>query len=645
MCGIAGLLDPTGVTRDLDGLVRAMSDAIAHRGPDDEGRWSDPGAGIAFGHRRLAVIDLSPAGHQPMVSASGRTVVVFNGEVYNHQELRKELERGGHRFRGRSDTEVLVEAIDRWGVRRALERSNAMLAMAVWDNERRVLTLARDRLGEKPLYYGLVGGVFAFGSELKALRVLPGFDGSIDERSVASLLRWSFIPHPLTICHGASQLAPGTLLEVRASGGAIVTDEVRWWSIDDVAARGRAARGRVAPADATEHLLELFRSAVQLRLESDVPMGAFLSGGVDSSMVAAVAQESMSVPMRTFTVRMPDIGFDESEPAAAVARHLGTEHTTIDLSEQEALDAIPSLPQIYDEPFADPSMLPTALLCRVTRQHLTVSLAGDGGDEVFGGYNRHALGHALWSRVGRVPRPVRRLAARALLVPSPALVDATAVRLRRVLPERLDMRNPGDKVQKMAAMLGSSGADLWATLASTWPRPEDVLVRRTSTPDPAAFAAVLEDPVEEMLLLDTEVVLPDEMLVKVDRASMASALEVRLPFLDHRLIEWAWTLPMSAKVGGGQGKRIVRKALRSYIPDEFVDRPKMGFDPPLATWLRGPLRPWAEELLSERRLFDDGWFEPAPIRKAWAEHLSGSRNWDYRLWAVLMFNAWIDEQL
>ena len=646
VCGIAGLLDAGGGVADLEGLARAMSDAIAHRGPDDSGIWIDGVAGIAFGHRRLAVIDLSPAGHQPMVSASGRTVLVFNGELYNHHEIRRELEQAGHRFRGRSDTEVLVEAIERWGVRRALERSNAMLAIAVWDRDRRVLTLARDRLGEKPLYFGRIdnGRGLGFASELKALRVLPGFDTSIDERAVASLMRWSFVPHPLTICRGAAQLAPGTILEVRAVNGAIVTDEVRWWSIGDVAARGQTSRRQAEPADATEHAVELLRDSVRLRLESDVPMGAFLSGGVDSSMVAALAQESMSgAPLRTFTVRMPEVGFDESEPAAEVARHLGTDHTTIDLSERDALEAIPSLPRIYDEPFADPSMLPTALLCSVTRQHLTVSLAGDGGDEVFGGYNRHALGHALWRRAGRVPRPLRRLAARSLLIPSPSLVDATATRLRRVLPDRLDLRNPGDKVQKMAAMLGTSGTDLWATLAATWPNPEALMVRDVPKEDLAAFAIVLEDPVEEMLLLDTELVLPDEMLVKVDRASMASALEVRLPFLDHRVVEWAWTLPMSAKVSGGQGKRIVRRALRNYLPDAIVDRPKMGFDPPLAAWLRGPLRPWAEELLSEQRLRDDGWFQPAPIRKAWAEHLSGSRNWDYRLWAVLMFNAWLTE--
>ena len=647
MCGIAGLLDPSGKFPDAKHLVSAMSTAIKHRGPDDDGSWTDPDAGIAFGHRRLSIIDLSAAGHQPMVSASGRTVVTFNGEIYNHRDLRRELQKAGHQFRGHSDTEVLVEAIDRWGVRRTLERANAMLALAVWERDRRVLTLARDRLGEKPLYYGDANGALVFASELKALRLAPGFDASIDERAVSAMIRWSFIPHPLTINRGAAQLPPGTLLEARVVNGAIVSDEVRWWSIGDVAARGQAARAREVAADAEQRLVELLRDSVRLRLESDVPMGAFLSGGIDSSIIVALAQEALterSERLRTFTVRMPDVGFDESGPAAAVAKHLGTDHTTVELSEREALDAIPSLPEIYDEPFGDPSMLPTALLCRVTRQHLTVSLGGDGGDELFAGYNRHALGHAIWNRVGRVPRPIRRFAARSLLVPSPSLVDATAQRFRRVLPRRLDLRNPGDKVQKMAAMLSASGSDLWSTLASTWPDPDSVLLRKAERFNPALFGDVLVDPVEEMLLLDTELVLPDEMLVKVDRASMASALEVRVPFLDHRLVEWAWTLPMSAKVNGGQGKRIVRDALRAYLPDDLVDRPKMGFDPPLAVWLRGPLRPWAEELLSEDRLRRDGWFDPKPIRRVWDEHQSGARNWDYRLWAVIMFNAWLDSQ-
>ena len=390
--------------------------------------------------------------------------------------------------------------------------------------------------------------------------------------------------------------------------------------------------------------MDLLEDAVRLRLEADVPMGAFLSGGIDSSMVAALAQHALAPQtLRTFTVRMPDLGFDESTAAARVSAHLGTDHTVIDLSEREALAAIPTLPTLFDEPLADPSMLPTALLCRVTREFLSVSLGGDGGDEVFAGYNRHVLGHALWKKVRRVPAPVRRAAARALMVPSPALIDRSAQRLKRVLPGRMDVRNPGDKVQKMAAMLGVHDMDLWATLATTWPPQSGLLLDHTHPTEMVIPRQRLGDAIEEMLLLDTEVVLPDEMLVKVDRASMASSLEVRLPFLDHRVVEWAWTLPMEAKVKGGQGKFIVRQALRRYLPDDLVDLPKMGFDPPLAKWLRGPLREWAEDLLTERRLNDDGWLDAATVRSAWAEHLSGARNWDYRLWAVLMFNAWLDE--
>lgn len=647
MCGIAGLLDPrreTG-TGPLEEAARAMAGALAHRGPDDAGVWSDAAEGAALSHRRLSIIDLSSAGHQPMTSASGRTTLVCNGELYNHRELRAELEALGRRFRGRSDTEVFVEAIDAWGVRRALERANGMFAIGVWDASWRALTLARDRLGEKPLYYGTVGGRFAFASELRGLRALPGFDASIDEHAVAAYLRWSYVPHPMTIHRGVSQLAPGELLHVRVADGRIMTDPVRWWSIEDAAARGQASRRAPLDPDAEDRLVDLLGDAVRMRLEADVPMGAFLSGGIDSSMVAALAQQALgSTRLRTFTMRMPDVAFDESADAARVAAHLGTDHTTVDLSARDALAAIPDLAGVWDEPFGDPSMLPTLLLCRAARRQLTVSLGGDGGDEVFAGYNRHALGYAIWRRVGRVPRPLRRGVSRALLLPSPRLVDATARRARGVLPKRWDVRNPGDKVQKLASLLRADGSDLWAVLASTWPRPEEVLAGRATATDPRADRHVCIDPVEELLLLDTAAVLPDEMLVKVDRASMAVALEVRVPFLDHRVVEWAWTLPMEAKAGGGEGKRLVRQALRRFVPPEVVERPKMGFDPPVAAWLRGPLRPWAEDLLAEARLRADGWFDAAALRATWDEHQSGRRNWDYRLWAVLMFNAWLDAQ-
>jgi asparagine synthase (glutamine-hydrolysing) len=642
MCGLGGILDPTGRVRDLDAVAGAMADSLAHRGPDGSGVWCDPSAGIAVGHRRLAVVDLSEHGAQPMVSRSGRVVVVFNGEVYDHRVIRAELEAAGHVFRGHADTEVLVEAIDRWGVRRALERTNAMCSVAVWERDRRVLTLARDRLGEKPMYHAMVAGAFVFGSELRALRVVPGFSGAIDPAAVAGLLQWSFVPHPRTIYRGVAQLPPGCLLEVRPDRGTVQTDLVQWWSVDDAARRGLASRGRHAPADAADRLEELLGDAVGLRLEADVPMGAFLSGGIDSSMVAALAQRALgSTPLRTFTVRMPEAGFDESADAAAVAAHLGTDHTVIDLSERDAIDAVPDLADVFDEPFADPSMLPTLLLCRATRSALTVSLAGDGGDEVFAGYNRHAMGQAVWDRVAWMPAPLRRGMARALLAPSPALVDRLAAGAGRLLPRRLDVRNPGDKVQKLGAMMRTDGSHLWATLASTWPDPAEVMVQGAAAPIPAT-ERMLADPLEEMLLIDTEFVLPDEMLVKVDRASMAVGLEVRVPFLDHRVVEWAWTLPMEAKASGGQGKRIVREVLRRHVPESVVGRPKMGFDPPLATWLRGPLREWAEGLLSADRLRADGWLRPEAVRAVWEEHLRGARNWDYRLWSVLMFTAWLE---
>lgn len=624
-----------------------MADRIAHRGPDAAGTWLDDEQGIALGQRRLAVIDLTPTGSQPMVSASGRTVVVFNGELYDHRVIRAELEAKGVRFRGRSDTEVLVEAIDAWGVEPLLERANGMFAFAAWDRADRTLTLARDRLGEKPLYHGMVGDRYAFASELKALRVLPDFDATLDPEALALFLQLSFVPSPRTIHRGIHTVPPGHVLVVRPEHvrARQVPAPRAWWSLAHVVAAGADDRARPAPADLAEQVAALVDDAVRVRMESDVPMGAFLSGGIDSTTVAAFAQKATFGKLRTFTVAMPSIGFDESDAAAAVAAHLGTDHTCIELSAQEALDAIPSLPQVYDEPFADPSQLPTLLLCRAARRHVTVALSGDGGDEVFAGYNRHVFGSSTWRRMQRVPTPVRRAASGALLAPSPALVDQVA---DRVLRGRV--RNAGDKVQKLARLLGAQQeGDVWRILSATWPADAVPTRGPAHAHTGAGLGGVppelgLTDMVEQLSYVDTAVVLPDEMLVKVDRASMASALEVRVPLLDHRLVELSWRLPVGAKVHHGKGKWPLRQVVRGHVPDALLDRPKMGFDPPLGAWLRGPLRPWAEELLRPDRLAADGLLSPEPVTRAWAEHQAGTRNWDYRLWAVLMFQSWLDAQ-
>jgi asparagine synthase (glutamine-hydrolysing) len=638
VCGIAGIVDPTTSTtaEQLAELADRMSAQVAHRGPEEDAVWVDAEVGVALGHRRLRIVDLSPTGSQPMVSASGRTVVVFNGEVYDHRRLRAELEASGHRFRGTSDTEVLVEGVEAWGVRGFLERSNAMLAVAVWDRAERRLTLARDRLGERPLYYGVVGGCFAFGSELRTLRMLPGFDATLDRGSLAAYVRYGFVPHPRTVFAGVRQLPPGSLLTV-GPGLPLDAEPERWWDLAEVVRRGVGRRLLPPPDDAADELHELLLDAVDLRREADVPLGAFLSGGIDSTAIVALMQAKADRPVRTFTVRMPTLAYDESEAAAAVARHLGTEHTVVDLSVDEALAAVPRLAATWDEPFADPSQLPTLLVAEAARRHVTVSLSGDGGDEVFGGYNRHVLGPRMWSATRRLPAGVRRRVASGIGAVRPDTWD----RLGRISP----VRNPGDKAGKLARMLAADGDDAaWTVLASVWDDPR-ALLGDVEEAIPAAVARTdlpFVGPLERMLYLDAAVVLPDNMLVKVDRAAMSCALEVRVPFLDHRVVEHAWRLPAELKVHDGRGKRILREVLDRYVPRDLVDRPKMGFDPPLGEWLRGPLRDWAEELLSPARLADGGVFAVEPVRACWDEHLSGRRRWDYRLWTVLSFGAWLE---
>jgi asparagine synthase (glutamine-hydrolysing) len=639
MCGIAGVIDPNG-TRPPDALAdiaRTMAGTLGHRGPDDDGLWADPSGGIALGFRRLAVVDTGPAGSQPMRSPSGRYVAVFNGEVYGYERLREQLDTYDRvRWRGHSDTEVLLAAVDRWGVRGALTRTNAMFALAVWDSSARTLTLARDRLGEKPLYYGWADGLLIFGSELKALRTLPSFDTAVDDQALALYLRRTFVPHPYTIFRSARQMPPGSLLEVRASdaGPATFPQPESWWDLGDVAADGSADRRRPLAVDAVDELDELLRDSVAVRGVADVPLGAFLSGGIDSSTVVAL-RHATGAPTRTFTVAMPELGYDESAHARSVAQYFCTDHTEIPLSASDALAAVPRLATLYDEPFADPSALPTHLVSTAARRYVTVCLSGDGGDEVFGGYNRQVAGPTLWRRVSRLPGPVRRLAARAVLAPSPGSWARAARRAHRVLPRFAEIPNPGDKAQKMGAVLAADRFDdLYTGLTAAWTDPTELI-----GVDAAPVVAGVDGVEERMLYLDTAVTLPDGMLAKVDRASMGAGLEVRVPLLDHRVVELAWRLPYTAKVHGGSGKWILRQVLDRYVPRHLVERPKMGFDPPIDTWLRGPLRDWAGDLLNASALVDAG-IDPAPVRSRWAEHQAGARNHGYALWTVLMYQSW-----
>ena len=640
MCGLAGVAGPSG--SDITVLAdqsRAMADSLVHRGPDSGAVQTWAPGHVALAHRRLAVIDLSDDAAQPMTSPSGRWIVVFNGEIYNHRSLRADLVHAGVQFRGHGDTETLVAAIDTWGIDDALRRTNGMFALAALDTRDARLLLARDRLGEKPLYWTLSSRGMAFASELRALRTLPWLDLRIDPQSVSSVLRWSYVPHPATIYLGVQQVSPGEIVTVSLdTGGSSLSAQRRtWWSLDDAVEAGTT--GRVGPQpsrdEAAAQVRTLLEDAVAMRMESDVPLGAFLSGGIDSSLVAALAQSAIGDRrLNTFTVSMPGTSMDETAHAAAVARHIGSDHHTIDLSAADAIALVPHLGTLWDEPFADPSMLPTALVCRAAREHVTVCLSGDGGDEVFAGYNRHVAGASLHRRVHTLPTGVRHGLGRLALAPTPRTID----RLARLVPTSRRPPNVGDKMQKVGTLMSDDG-DAWSAFAGTWP-----VTDLGSAPHPPAGPHVDGlSAIEQMVLTDTASVLPDQMLVKVDRASMASSLEVRVPLIDHRLVEWAWAQPLATRTSHGVGKVVLRDVAASLLPQAIVGRRKMGFDPPLASWLRGDLAPWASDLLARPRCVEEGWVSGDAVRTAWREHRSGTRNWDYKLWGVLMLESWLGE--
>jgi asparagine synthase (glutamine-hydrolysing) len=638
MCGIAGFLTvaSSGRARELADVSSAMDRSLQYRGPDDRGIWIDEEAGVALVHRRLSILDLSPAGHQPMASADGRFVIIYNGEVYSYQPIAAELSARGHKFNGHSDTEVIVNAFAVNGIEATLKRMIGMFAIALWDRRHRCLTLIRDRLGIKPLYWAKFGELFLFGSELKALRAHPGWTVQIDRNAVAAFMRHNYVPAPHTIYQGVHKLEPGTILTLPWRGEPKVS---RFWNARAVAHDGVLNPLDGSDADLTEQLETLLQDAVARRMIADVPLGAFLSGGVDSSTVVALMQQARLGKVRTFSIGFEIPGYNEAPHAAAVASHLATDHTELTVTSQQALDLIPRLPEIYDEPFADSSQIPTYLVSAMTRKHVTVALSGDGGDELFAGYNRYQLTERFWQALSLMPRAMRNTVASLLTMIRPDVWTSIAA----ALPARLRPPQAGDKVHKAAAVFRLDSPDaLYRRLVSHWDPSEIMLQAREplSIIDDKKIAQEFPDLLERMQFLDLVTYLPDDILTKVDRASMAVALEARVPLLDHRVVEFAWRLPRNAKVRNRTAKWLLRQVLYRHVPPALIERPKMGFGIPLSEWLRGPLRTWAETLLNESRLADAALLDHKVVRRFWQEHLEGGRNWQYLLWNVLMLEAW-----
>lgn len=670
MCGFAGFIDPRpryNLGERLE-IATRMSDTLVHRGPDDSGVWADPDFGVALGHRRLAIIDLTQQGHQPMMSSCGQYAIVFNGEIYNYLEIREELDTlraggGSVAFTGwasNSDTEVILEAVRQWGICAAVKKFVGMFAFALWDRQERVMHLARDRLGEKPLYYGSTDGVFVFASELKALRAHPRWQDDVDRGALALMMRHNYIPAPYSIYRGIYKLLPGTILSIPAESVGMAgihqrnivspdskpTQPSGYWSAWQVASNGISNPFSGSAEEGVEQLGVLLKQAIRLQMIADVPLGAFLSGGVDSSTIVALMQEVGNAPVKTFTIGFKEAGYDEAEHASAVARHLGTDHTELYVSPKDAMAVIPKLPQLYDEPFSDSSQIPTFLISQLARKRVTVSLSGDGGDELFGGYNRYFWGRSIWKKIGWIPRPARSRLASALRAVSPMGWDRGFSMIGPLLPAALRETASGDKLHKLADILGvGCPGEMYRQLVSHWKRPGEVVTGGIEPPTALSDSNALvnfDDFTQRMMYLDTVSYLPDDILVKVDRAAMGVSLETRVPFLDHRVVEFAWRLPLDLKIRQGQGKWVLRQLLHKYVPKELIDRPKMGFGVPLDSWLRGPLKEWAEALLNEPRLRREGFFNPVAIHEKWREHQSGVRNWQYHLWDVLMFQAWLE---
>ena len=650
MCGFAGILGfSTGHPKHwYEENVKRMADVITHRGPDDFQTWVDSEAGAAFAFRRLSILDLSPNGRQPMTSACGRYTVVFNGEIYNHAAIKSEVEASGKfsfPFRGHSDTEVLLSAFTVWGIEKTLPKTNGMFAIAVWDREKQNLILARDRFGEKTLHYGVSDGAFLFGSELKSLKAFPGFSPALSRSAISLYFRHNCIPAPYTIYEGIKKLPPANFITVNPVTRQI-SEPTAYWSAKAAAENGEANRFKISHSEILSHLDILLKDAIRLRMEADVPLGAFLSGGIDSSLMVALMQGQSTRPVQTFTIGFNEDKFNEANYAKSVAAHLKTDHTELYITPEQAQDVIALLPGFQDEPYADPSQIPTYLVSKLARGSVTVSLSGDGGDEFFGGYDRYLWSDTVWRRLGHWPRRFRGILSRGFgVIPSEAWDRAFKI-AEPLLPERFRFASPGEKIEKLKEVLRVQDSHaLYIALTSHFNPPSEIVLQGEESPTLVTRFnewAKIPSPIERMLYFDSVTYLPDDVLTKVDRASMAVSLEARAPFLDHRIYEFAWHLPLSEKIYNGKGKRILRELLAKYVPKELFERPKKGFSVPIGDWIRGPLRPWAESLISEEKLKQQGYLKSEKVRALWDEHQSLKRDRQHQLWDILQFQAWLE---
>ncbi len=643
MCGIVGVVSKERIR--LEPLVREMAGCLQHRGPDSDGVWTDRQQGVALGHRRLSIIDPSPSGRQPMCSSCGRYVIVYNGEIYNHHEIRESLEATQDvQWRGHSDTEVLLESVRRWGVHETLDRAAGMFVFGIWDQKDQTLYLGRDRMGQKPLYFGWVGNSFVFASELKALCRHPEWEGKIDEGALCQYFHYSYVPGPRSIYQGIRKVKPGTFVTLDATTD--TTDQRTYWDLTDKVERARKDPFSGTPEEAVDQLEERLREVVGEQMVSDVPLGAFLSGGIDSTTIVALMQEASSRRVQTFTVGFHDETYNESDHARAVAHHLGTNHTELTAGSQDAVDLVSRLPQVYDEPFADASQIPTLLIAQLTSEHVTVSLSGDGGDEAFGGYNRYRWGRRIWEQISSMSGRVRSVAGKTLSAMSPQPLGQLYQWLSPFMPKSMRQKRPGGKISKVSKAMEAESLETFydSLLSHSSTSLKPLLKRERGRSEERWIFRKQGDVAEQMMLWDMQSYLPDGILVKVDRATMAASLESRAPYLDRRILEFALSLPVELKIRHGKGKWILRQVLHRHVPKHLMDRPKQGFTPPIGDWLRGPLRDWGESLLSRRRLEQHGFLRHKPIQRYWKEHINGNADYENVLWRVLMFQAWYQEQ-